>query len=321
MTPDDGLALQYNSPALNAGDPMANPSLFPGGPDHPLDLAGLPRFDNRIDMGAYEYKDVCIDINRVVYVDSAAVTGTNDGTSWDNAFTDLQDALRRAWECPDKVDTILVAVGTYFPTTSMDRTLSFDIPSGVVILGGFSPLNGITTPGQRDWRIYETVLSGNIGMVDNSDNSYHVVTTLHVDSTTIVDGFTISDGNADGSGPYGSGGGWYNDGSGIGNHSNPTIRNCKFYFNRADLGGAMLNFGEMGGNSSPTLLDCEFIENGAVISGGAIANRATNGYSSPELINYVFVHNNTGVNSGAILNYGAEGTSSPIMTICLFQGS
>src|SRR5690606_10768545 len=185
----DGLALRYNSPALNAGDPMANPSLFPGGPDHPLDLAGLPRFDNRIDMGAYEYKDVCIDFNGIVYVDSAAVTGTNDGTSWDNAFTDLQDALRRAWECPGKVDTILVAKGTYYPTPTTNRDTSFWIPNGVVMLGGFCPGDGDTSLADRDWRVHETILSGNIGMNVSTDNSYHVVRTNHLDSTTMVDGF------------------------------------------------------------------------------------------------------------------------------------
>lgn len=49
------LRLQETSPAVNAGDPATDLSLFPGGPGSPVDLDGNPRVrDNRIDIGAYE---------------------------------------------------------------------------------------------------------------------------------------------------------------------------------------------------------------------------------------------------------------------------
>ncbi|MCC5943022.1 MAG: T9SS type A sorting domain-containing protein [Balneolaceae bacterium] len=48
------------SPALNVGDPNTNLSLFPGGPENPVDLANNPRVFagtvERIDIGAYEFQ-------------------------------------------------------------------------------------------------------------------------------------------------------------------------------------------------------------------------------------------------------------------------
>jgi len=58
------------SPAINAGDPATDLSMFPGGPDNPVDLAGNPRVfageADIIDMGAYEFQgepDVSVSID------------------------------------------------------------------------------------------------------------------------------------------------------------------------------------------------------------------------------------------------------------------
>ncbi len=52
------LRLQEESPVIDAGDPDIDLSLFPGGPDNPVDLNNDPRvFNGRIDLGAYEYID------------------------------------------------------------------------------------------------------------------------------------------------------------------------------------------------------------------------------------------------------------------------
>ena len=75
----------------------------------------------------------------IIYVDADAA-GDNDGSSWDDAFTDLQSALVAA----DTGDEIWVAAGTYKPTVEYggtgDRHQSFQMRNGVAICGGFDLL-------------------------------------------------------------------------------------------------------------------------------------------------------------------------------------
>ena len=79
----------------------------------------------------------------IKYVDAAA-SGANNGTSWTNAYTDLQIALGTAVA----LDEIWVAAGTYKPTTGISRTASFWLAGGVTVYGGFA--GGETMVGQRN---------------------------------------------------------------------------------------------------------------------------------------------------------------------------
>ena len=92
----------------------------------------------------------------VIYVDIDA-TGADDGTSWSNAFTDLQAALAAS----ASGDEIWVAEGTYLPTDTADRTISFAMKDGVGIYGGFDGTE--TLRSQRNPAVNVTVLSGDIG--------------------------------------------------------------------------------------------------------------------------------------------------------------
>ena len=140
------------------------------------------------------------------YVDQNA-GGLNNGTSWTNAFNNLQDALGSA----SSGDEIYVAQGTYKP--GANRSDTFQLVSGVQIYGGFPSGGGAMN--QREWEVYETILSGDIGVSgDASDNSYHVVTTSGVigPPSTVLNGFIIKGGKADGTGGAGTdrGAGIYN---------------------------------------------------------------------------------------------------------------
>ena len=138
----------------------------------------------------------------------ANASGTNNGTSWANAYTSLITALSASVTG----DQIWVAAGTYNPTSSADRTASFGLKSGVAVYGGFAGTE--TLLGQRNISANPTILSGDIGVPgDNADNTYHVVTSRNTDTTAILDGFIITGGNADWAGPdYDIGGEFYNYG-------------------------------------------------------------------------------------------------------------
>jgi glycosidase len=179
-----------------------------------------------------DFEENCAFTNPV-YVDKNA-TGSNDGGSWANAFTDLQSVLRLASTCPD-IKEIWVKEGTYKPTFTNDRTNSFYLPFGVKLFGGFASA-GSPTFAQRNPSLYPTVMSANIGSSSNSDNTYHALTTSNsVGDSSLVDGFTLSGGNANGPTLEDQqGGGLFNSGKTI-------LENCKIIMNTAIVGSAIFN--------------------------------------------------------------------------------
>lgn len=101
----------------------------------------------------------------VLYVDARA-SGMNSGTSWADAFTDLQSALATAARQPRTSNVqIWVASGTYKPTPSTDRAASFALINGSALYGGFA--GDEVALEQRDWRANPTTLSGDIGVAGN----------------------------------------------------------------------------------------------------------------------------------------------------------
>lgn len=68
--------------------------------------------------------------------------------------------------------------------------------NGVSIYGGFAGTENILS--QRDWNSNSTILSGDIGTINNiTDNSNHVVSNLNLDNTAVLDGFVVRDGYHD----------------------------------------------------------------------------------------------------------------------------
>lgn len=170
-----------------------------------VDNPAITHYENTIDDIAFYKEDLtAAEVTAIytarpamtIYVDEDA-TGANDGSSWTNAFTSLKDATDFASIVGDQ---IWVAEGTYAPHAT-SRTTSFSLEAGVSLYGGF---NGTETAlSQRDWRTYETVLSGDLSGNDNanvawseatrSENSYRILV-INGDNT-LIDGVTISGGH------------------------------------------------------------------------------------------------------------------------------
>lgn len=238
----------------------------------------------------------------IIFVQQSA-TGENNGTGWDDAYTNLTLALNAA----QGGDSIWVAAGTYLAAVPGDpRSNSFVLRSGVEVYGGFDGTEEALE--QRNPALNVTVLSGN-------DLAYHVIRATDTQSGTVLDGFTIRNGNGtasdtptgdrDGAGLLISGGtlivrncivrnntawsGYFGSPPFPGGHgggarilnANVTFENCRFEANRAGNGG----------NNSPGLPP----GNGG--SGGAI--HATD--STLRCVNCTFV-GNSGGNGGFAMN-------------------
>ncbi len=251
------------------------------------------------------------------YVDHTA-TGANDGTSWADAFTDLQSALALGGD-----HHIFVAKGTYKPTTGTQRGQSFELANRVWLLGGY-PNGG----GERDVSANETNLSGEIdGVSGYTGNSYHVVKVTDANEV-IIDGVIIRDGSANDPSSFGRsrGGGLYlknatvtlNDvivrwnraiyGAGLFATLSPEviIQNSMFNKNKADYGAALYHSNETNmyiyhskiidneawercaieiNNSLYTKIENSLIANNASLNANAIAFIATNRDQSCDITN------------------------------------
>ncbi len=239
--------------------------------------------------------------DNIIFVNASA-SGTNNGTSWENAFTSFQAALDEAVAGKE----IWVAKGTYRPESFYDfseldeKNVHFRLKNGVEIYGGFEGTEVYRS--ERDLNAgHNSTLSGEIVPAPDSDDSvysYRVFYNENIDNTAVLDGFTITRGfNV-----AGRGGGMFNI------NSSPVLRNILFTQNIANTGGALHNRE----NSSPKIESCKFIDNNAKESGGAIINFDN---SSPSISDSVFNNNHAGDNGGAIANIQE---SSPVINNCTF---
>ncbi len=127
----------------------------------------------------------------LIFVDGNSPAGSPDGTTWDKAFQDLQDAL----DIADSTSTILLADGTYSPNpTNSSSTVLAEVPGGpatprhssfifkkpTTVIGGFlgydPVMPGTTDPNNPDASATSTVMTGDAAGTPFNirDNSHHV---------------------------------------------------------------------------------------------------------------------------------------------------
>mgnify|MGYP006424461039 CR=1 FL=1 len=268
-----------------------------------------------------------------IYVDADAM-GVNDGTSWADAYTDLQTAIDNATGSSE----LWIAAGIYKPDNEGDSFTITGAKDGIKLYGGFEGTE--TNRDQRAPREHRTILSGDLngddvdpdndGIIEDADpnqdgipenlkggeNAHHVLlvdggsgigatVTDDVTARTLIDGIAVTAGQADGSVFFDTlGGGLYCDGASNSFGCSPTLRRIVFAGNAADSGGAMFNDGRTG-TASPSILNAVFVGNAAVNAGGAILNHllGESGTVSPSLTNVILVAN-AAVNGGAIYSKG-----------------
>ncbi len=250
----------------------------------------------------------------IMFVDEKAV-GANTGDSWNDAFTDLQDALLSI-----NSGEIWVAAGSYKPGST--RTDTFNLRNNVALYGGFSGTE--TALEQRDMVMNITILNGDLldddyyrfvnghAVWSNAgDNSNHIVSGINVNDTAVLDGFVIAHGWAISAGGGGllirsgsptiintridGSSGYVGGGASVEQASAPSFTNCEFRDNSGDIGfgGAMY----ITGASNVTFSNCHFEGNAAIGtqspagSGGALY---VDFGSSVSIIGSSFVRNITG---------------------------
>ncbi|MCX2482583.1 Ig-like domain-containing protein [Pedobacter sp. MR2016-24] len=236
-------------------------------------------------VGSKQYTLVVNPGATIIFVNTNAAAGLNNGSNWQNGFTDLKVAISNAVAG----DQVWVAKGTYSPGLLVTDT--YAMKEGVKIYGGFAGTEVLLT--ERDMKLIGTsnksVLDGSQGVA-----SRHVIfNNVALSNATLLDGFTVSGGQASLTGTDGDvmrGGGIYNistvkaifsnlrivnnkaqRGGGIYNAGQALFDHIEFYQNTSSISGAgMFNTG-----ASVTMTDIVFRENTAANYGGGMASSGT----------------------------------------------
>ena len=289
----------------------------------------------------------------------ASPTGTTqDGSSWENAMT-LEDALTAS----TTGDQIWIAAGTYLRTTlatagaatAEERALSFTIPTGISVYGGFEgdetsfTPDDPNTPANEDTRdrnattgdlMHKTTLSGDLadddgtdtedaGYADTRDDNSNTVVRITSANVTI-NGLTIE------AGQEGTNRDNTNYGAGIyADAVTPiTIEECTFETNRGS--DARSRGGAAQFQSPATLRNCVFKNNfagndaalllleGGTLEGCTFTTNMANGYGGglhalSSTANPLTLENCAFTGNSATDGGGAYfSTGTPILINCIF---
>jgi hypothetical protein len=149
----------------------------------------------------------------IIFVDGSA-SGGNNGSSWENAYTNLQTAINSASDGGE----IWVAKGIYYVPNG---TSGFGVTKNVSLFGGFSGTE--TSISQRNIENNETILSAKVSGITSGEHVFSIngAANQHV----VIDGFTIQDAVAGGIDVYAK--------------TSMTLRNSIVKNNKADSGGGI----------------------------------------------------------------------------------
>lgn len=259
------------SPVINQGNSSLNTFALA------RDLSGGPRVvGSAIDMGAYEYRNK--------YFVAATASGANNGSTWADAYTDLQTAIDHA----AFGDSLFVKKGVY------NLTATISMKDSVKIYGSFAGTEEYLS--QRVFGADSSILlrpataTANFRIVTNHFSEANPMT-----DEAVLDGFVLRGGHLIGNTNLDRGGGMSN------RYASPTLSNLIISSNRTEAyGGGMYN-----GASTSVLTNVVIIGNVASDRGGGIANLL-----SELTLNNVTISRNTGPNwGGGIYNEN----SSPIL--------
>lgn len=268
----------------------------------------------------------CLHSEAQIFVNKSA-SGRNNGSSWEHAFTDLQEALKNV----EETEQIWVAKGTYFPgNPGAPDSVTFHITKGIELYGGFAGTESHLS--ERKAADYPTILSGDLEQNDIADDfetnrrdNISTVMLIENKSNTrpIIDGFTFQNGHADGGGkPYqeSAGGALYL-------YSPALIKNCFFTQNYSRRRGGAILFFDLLSIENVNLRDdqinliidnCQFTNNYSKY-GGAVNIRLQNGKVSSAVIrNSDFISNTSSEFGGGIVLYTTSDSSLLVVDSCNF---
>ncbi|BDD09959.1 hypothetical protein FUAX_23910 [Fulvitalea axinellae] len=212
--------------------------------------------------------------NAMVYVDLEA-TGDGDGSSWENAFTSIKEAVESV---PSGVQ-LWIAEGLY-------TEKGIPLRKGYDWYGGFTGTE--TALEQRDWMENKTIVgrSKEDYEADPNSNNYQIISSQFKNKhdRAILDGITFQY-------AHGGHGGVFNCQIG-----SPQVSNCTFENNRASAsGGAMY----VRNSASARFFNCVFKNNFAIHEGGAVRTWTT--LENVIFDECVFIGNESDRNKGGAL--------------------
>ena len=236
----------------------------------------------------------------VIYVDQTS-TGNGDGSTWVDAFDQLEDALTAA----SSGDEIWIAQGIYLPGDTLHSR--FVLANDIRIYGGFAGAE--TQLSERDPVLYPTILSGDVlgddfpsNTQDNRWDNLYTILEIKASVTTaaLIDGLVFRGGHAVGDNFFLTnawGGAVFCEGA-------PQIRGCLFEDNYADKRGGAIYIQSDHANGM-LIEDCHFEGNKSNEDGGAVFVNQTDG-SGVFMNGNTFELNQSDRRGGAICVYNAN---------------